>query len=395
MSRLSIGFILMSFLSSFGDTLFLTGLPLYFYKESGGSVLQTTYVSIAITISVLLTRKWIIHFNKKHPLLITAYGEIAMAGIEAIVLVAYLIFKSKWIVLAGVFPLAVTYNFYAPAKFLKLQDYFFKTDVFYLTAWQSAANRFGILTAIFVSGWIVIHWGIEGILIIDGLTFLIFGLMVLWGYRVFPTRTEAAVLPDLPNSVATENIIPPSALAFSLILISVGTLFTSWEVASSIAISSKVSSFGVDKMGAMRAIVGGLGVIVGLLISRYAKQWSFHIWTFSLFILTLGLSVVGAFGNEAIYVLFFFGGILACINLPVERGIYERVKLQGGDDTFFISGQWIYNAALSLCLIPIGYLSDSNTIPALNALQISSLTILVVGLLGGYVIYRHLVGVRS
>ena len=394
MNMVSVAFILLSFLSSFGDTLFLTGLPIYFYKVSGGSILETTYVSIAITITVLLTRKWIISFNKKHPLLITAYGELTMAAIEAVILVAYFFCHSKWIVLAGVFPLAMTYNFYAPAKFFKLQDYFFKSDVFYLTAWQSAANRFGVLAAIFVSGWVVLHWGLNGILIIDGLTFLFFGAMVLWGYRLFPERVEAAVVSE-DSGKADANIIPKGALGFGLVLIAVSTLFASWEIASSIAVSSKITFMDVDKIGVLRAIIGGLGVFAGLFISRHAQKFSFPIWVFTLFILTFGLLVTGHFGSEAIYVLFFFGGVLACIGLPVQRGIYERVKLQGGDDTLVTSGQWIYNAALSLSLIPIGYFSDHNLVPSLNALQISAGTILVVGLFGGFIIYKGLRGVPA
>jgi hypothetical protein len=234
-----------------------------------------------------------------------------------------------------------------------------------------------------LSGFVVIKFGIIGILTLDGASFILFGLAMF-----FSRARIANVFPKENN--------PQSSLSgrhnvkIALILISVFVLFSNWEQSSSVATASKITLLQIDYVSALRALFSGLGVIAGVLISRYFIKLSYRFWVATIFVLTVGVFLcAGRLPIQTSYILFFGGGLVSCLALPVRKEIYRSIDSAGGDHNKVVSYQLVYNAALSFSLLPIGYLADSSAL-SINALQISVGTILITGLLGGSLIYLGL-----
>ncbi len=389
----SVVFILLCYLSSFGDAIFLSGIPVFFYQESGGSILETTYVSVAIIVTVIIARKWIVHFNKKSPLLMTAVGEVLMGCIEIVLIVLYHFTHSKWVIIVGVFPLALVYNFYVPIKFFRLQDHFFPGDTFFLTSIQSAAFKIGTLSGIFISGFIVLSYGIYGVLVIDSLSFFLFGIAMYVAYRVLKVssmkKNEAEKPKESPISLITNNVV----LVVVFISISMATLFTSWEQASAIAVASKITHFAVDKSSLMRAYIGAMGMLSSLFFVKIFSRHNLYLWFVTLFVLAIVLTVLGSvLPYFAVDLLFFFGGVLSVLVLPIQRSVYKALEVKNLNFAEVAAKHWIYNSALGLSLIPIGYFCDRITTPVFNDLQMSMMLVLFFGCVGGLVIYKRQIG---
>jgi len=384
-------FILISFFSSFGDTLFLAGVPLYFYKASGGSIAETAYLPIVITIAIFLSKRVIFDLNKKHPLQLTAYGEILMGAIEILLIGIVWHYPSQWVILIGTLPLAVIYNVYAPAKFFRIQEYFFKEDVFHLTTWQSAANRLGTLAAIFLSGWIVVHSGIIGILAVDCASFLLFGGFALLYLRRFSNSAQPVSGNKAQVTEKHALNLKVTALKWLLPLISLSTFFVTWDRSSVVATAATTTGLSVDSLSIYKALFGAAGIILGVVVGKLGERAGLYAWCAGLFLGTIGIACIGGNPIPVAYFLFFIAGLVSCIANPVLKTIYSEVSRLGGDGISVSTGHWIYNSVLSFSLLPIGILTEK--VHFLNALQISALAVAVIGALGGAVILKTLNGV--
>lgn len=186
----NISLLFLTAISSFGDVVFLTGVPLYLYRSSGGRLTETTYIMFLITLTVFLMKRYIIKINKKNPLLVIGWGEISMAGIELLLLGCYSVFHSKWIVVFGTVPLAALYNTYAPSKKYRIQEYFFENDLHFWTAIQSGFDRMGRLLGVACSGLLAEQQNLSFILLIDASSFLFFWWF-LFGYLSFFYKTKS------------------------------------------------------------------------------------------------------------------------------------------------------------------------------------------------------------
>src|SRR5262245_39140480 len=104
-------FLAVSFLSSAGDAIFLAGIPLFLFQDSG-SVTATTLVPFAIILTVIAAQH-LVRKTTSDAVSLVAYGELAMGGLEFVVIGLYSVWPSKWLIVAAVVPLALIYNYYA------------------------------------------------------------------------------------------------------------------------------------------------------------------------------------------------------------------------------------------------------------------------------------------
>jgi hypothetical protein len=112
-------FLLLTFLSSFGDTLFLAGVPLYLYSKTN-SVSYSFLVPIVITITLLVVRTFAKKFQNYDSLSLVGIGEFSMFAIEIGIIFIHYFLQSPWVIIIGLIPLAAVYNVYAAAKFMAL-----------------------------------------------------------------------------------------------------------------------------------------------------------------------------------------------------------------------------------------------------------------------------------
>lgn len=386
-----IGFILLSFLSSFGDSVFLSGVPLYLYKSGGNSIFDTTLVTVAITLTVIVARKPIARINSQHPLLVTGVGELLMGLVELMLLAAYIIYSSKWLIVLGVIPLALIYNSYGAAKFYRIQDYVFGDDSHFYVSLQSAANRIGMLMGVAASGWLVTRSGVKSILLVDSASFLFYGIIVIYLF----SRSRVSK-PELSKSNSIKTFAQKSLIGISrnyisygLVFMFVAGLFTTWEQASSVAIVSKLSTLPLDQVSRSRAILSGVGILAGLVSARFFPRMLYSTWLVSILILTIGVSLLaGASLPIVTVILFFAGGLLASITVPVQR---ELFSLAGGSEegkSALAATYWIYGAGLKLMIAPITWIAESKLVSFLNSLQSVTTLIFLVGIVGGYLISK-------
>ena len=378
-------FIALSFLSSFGDSLFLFGVPLFLYKMSG-QIVETTYVPLIISLMILLTRPLIIKANKLNPLKVVGFGEILMGLVELVILLAFIKFESRWLVIAGVFPLAIIYNFFYTPKFYGLQDYFFDRQTFHFTAWQSAFIRAGYFLGIVLSGYLVTNYGLIEILAIDILSFLSFGIFILYfeSKGIRPSKDEV-------QDNSQETALHPGLVTYSIIFATVSTLFLTWDNSTSISTASKLLKLNLDYSTYWKVGLGLMGLGTGVLASKFLKTKAFSIWIGTILVATLCTLVTYQLSKELSFaVIFFFERVIANLTIPIQRETYRQVELSGGDRKSVEANQFIFTAVFTLVLAPMIFLIENYPTGVLNTLQITSVSILLIGSLGGILIYRLL-----
>jgi hypothetical protein len=392
----SIYFVILSFLSTLGDTLFLAGVPLFFYSSAqSNAMIGTAYLPVIITLSIFAAKRFITKSNQRDPVKLTAWCEIAMGIIELIILGIFLLSESKSVILFGIIPLAFIYNIYAPSKFFKLQSIFFQKNVFYWTTWQSAMNRLGVLTGVALSGYILVNHGIKSILIVDALTFLFYGSALLALGKLVKTQNLRDDEKQEPSKLVTD--LPQFSkiqINYFMVLISLSTLFLVWERSSIVAITDQLNIFTIDTGSYYRAILGFAGVGTGLLVSKYLLNKAINIWITVLTSIFVFSSLGTLLGLEVIIcIMFYLGGILATLSLPVQRHLYHSIKENGGDDSFVMTNHWVYNALISLSLFPINFISSDSvaiSVGTSNTFAFTVISILGFGAIGGYIVLKKM-----
>ena len=378
----AIPFLFLSSLSYFGDTLFLFGIPLYLYKISG-EVTETTYIGLAISLAILITRPLIVKANLHNPLKIVAYGEILMAILELFLIVAFIVLGSRWVLIAGVFPLAIVYNFFYVAKNYKLQDYFFDKDSFYLTSLKSAFDKFGQFAGMILSGIFVVNYEIYYLIFIDLLSFLVFGLFILSFYKK-DIKTGNAHREELEKISG----VSPKVIFISMVMAVMASYFMMWDRGTSTSIASKLLGLNLDIVIYFKVLTGGAGLLLGVFFSKYFRKSILYIWLSSILIATVGgLLTYGEGGSIAFFLIFFSGGILTSLTTPILRDSYLQIELNGGNRAKVEANQFVYTSLFTISLTPMTYLLEHYQILNLNLLQSSTLFILLLGGIGGGIIY--------
>lgn len=382
--------ILLSLVSSIGDTLFLTGIPLYFFVSGEGNIVDTTYVAIAITITIVLFQKPIRKINMDgNPLFIVGIGEMTMGAIEIIILILFIYFKSKWILLAAVFPLALVYNFYAASKFFKIQDYFFHSDDMFLTSIQSAAIKLGRVFGISLVAYILKSGGIEQIILLDAISFFIFGSYILMNYFI---KGSIAFIPfskkepssNIPNCNLTEKKVQ-----FGLMIWGMAKLLGAWEGASSQAIFAKNSLLSLIDIGNLRAVMTGIGIVIGIMFAKYFKKIIVNAWFLSILVSTVGMLFSFRLAPEFTIVIFYLcAGFGLSTTVPIMRMIYKFYEEQGTDSNYIMMKQWVYGSVISLLILPLGMISDLNIVKLNINIELTFLSMSIIGLASGFVMVK-------
>ncbi len=380
-------FLFLSVLSKFGDTVFLVGLPIHLYKLGGGSILSSTYLSLVITLTILGASKLVISVNAKNPLLISGLGEVGMFLIEMLLLASIKVFgESEFIVLIFIVPLALTYNLYASAKFFQLQDYFFTNRLFYWTTIQSVLSQLGLLLGIISASYLETFFGLTGLLVVDAVSFLAFGLPMIFYYRKGLEPQEIASASDLSNS---EKLDKRTAVLL-IYLITGASLFLSWETASALSTASSSFAYELTTLGFMRGVLGVGGLALGLLISRSSPRTSALVWTISLVVgLPLTFCLTFWHAASALSLLFFCTGLISALGVAIQRQVFYSLKTSSLEFSKLNSLQWIYESVLALLVTPIGYLCDLRG-TMLLPIQIALLSLVIFGGFGSWITTKNL-----
>ncbi|MBI2519037.1 MAG: hypothetical protein HYV97_01410 [Bdellovibrio sp.] len=385
-------FLALSLLSRFGDTVFLVGLPIHLYKLGGNSILSSTYVNLLITLTILTAHKLVLKVNAKNPLFVAGAGELVMFFIELVLLAVISITgESQTLILLFVIPLALTYNLYAPAKFFQLQDYFFVNKPFFFTTLQSILSSIGVILGILASGYIEHHFGLTGLLWVDALSFLAFGIpMLMYYYR----KLEPVVTVHGIESPAA--ILSKGQIKFLICLLTASSLFLSWETASLLSVSAKSFGMQLTTLGFMRSVWGAIGLLIGLWLSAQTARIAISSWAFCLILLvplTIGFSSL----NPALTLPIFFMaiGVISSLAISIQRLVFRSLDESSAVFSKLNSMQWIYESALAIFITPIGYLSDHAFEIYLLPLHVAIIALFVIGGLGSLVTTKLLLGKQN
>ncbi|MBI3535330.1 MAG: hypothetical protein HY072_07580 [Deltaproteobacteria bacterium] len=383
-----------SFFASIGDTVFLVGVPLYLFQSFHQSLLASTIVSFLITITVLFASKWIIKINEGNPLSLTAKGELTMGLIELSLLIIFkTIDSSPWVIIAGIIPLALTYNTYAASKFFRIQEYVFPKNILLLTTIQSAILRIGMLVGVGLAGVILTDFGLTGILVFDLSSFITAGVVYLWLSRQKENKTLVNVDKNQTTQKDTLNFtLTTKEIYLCLALVFVGLLFLSWEQAASIATSVTVTGIDIKLTSILRALAGGVGVLLATIIIHIKPNWMFSSWKLGIFAVTfvvMFLGWSGSFGKICgTLLLFCFGAFVATIQTPVQKAIYNAASSLMLYKKHLAAQQMVLRSVLTLSLPLIAFSADKWSCITFDALQISLSLIVLVGMGGGFLLRR-------
>lgn len=379
----SLSFLFLSFLSQMGDCIFLSGIPLYLYKESG-SLLETSYVTIVITICVFLFKKYIKKSLDKNPLKVTGIGELSMGIVETVFLILFIFLESKYIIMISVFPLAIIYNIYAPSKFLYIQKYFFKSKEFQLTTIQSVVNKTGVFAGVIISGYLVENGGVKLILLADIFTFLIYGISMLIFYRLLDDEVN-----DDEKKVSSEQESMMDWGSRSkpvyVIALFVFTLIATVEQASMISILSRFLNVGLDYASYIKSIMTFIGLLVGTFLSFKFFKRVFNIWI-ACFVLILTLSLFLDKVNF-IYVILVLIGVIGSLSIPIQKDFYKGLSLSGKDDKKFAANIWVLQSFERLSVAPIMIILEKLNLYELNEISFMFVLVFLVGISYGTGIY--------
>jgi MFS family permease len=368
----ALSYLIASFLDNIGDYIFLSSIPLFFYKWGGDSVLFSTFVSVLITVVILIGRKTMINFSRINPLDLVFRGELTMGSIEIAFLVLFSITHFEWLVLVLFVVLALIYNLYAPTKIYRLQEFFFHEKLEYYTSIQSSLNKIGILIGIGLSGYILEKFGIKGVLICDALGFFIFALML------FFYKNEKIVSKVIENKVAEENNDSLKNAVLFFIIIIAYSLFISWGQSTLLPTLNKVTGKSFTELSILRATLSILGMIVTLILIKKNVKLINKLSLLAMFSVTI-ISPVLVFVSPEIYMtfLFFIFGVLATVSTSFSKSIFkvlDKKNYFNGQNTATI--YWIYSSLLKFTLPLYGLFIDTYVSLSFYAYSIWLMTVI-------------------
>lgn len=388
-----------SFISSFGDALFLTGVPLYLYEYGGKSVFFALLFSLVINLTVVLSKKLIIQLNRKSAWSLVAAGELSMAAAEIMLLVAFFLFPSHFVLFPGIFILALIYNAYAAAKFYRLPQDFFQDNTPKQATIQSSFYRAGTLAGIIAAGPLYGLGGLPAIMIADILSFLTFGLFVLWTgkSKSTPIQTDEPKSSHQDNNATTKSPNNQNQnLKKTLFYICFSSLILSWEQSALLPIINQTFGTPLSSASIERGIYGIIGVLLGVFIGRRSQHLSLSIWKTSL---TVGLGFIFIFlfieSSLNRLLIFFVFGLIGSFAISSQR----ELQLQAAKSTQTNTGEllakiWIANSCTKFFLPLVGLLSDRFA-SFLNPIQLSILGLVALGSVGTVGTYFFIKGPKT
>ncbi|MGE3611033.1 MAG: MFS transporter [Bacteriovoracaceae bacterium] len=378
--------LLLTFISSIGDTIFLVGLPLHLYKSSDQSFTSTTIISILIYLTVFIFSKVIIKIHSiGNPIKTVAWGEITMGMIEILTLLIYNHQNSNVVLIISIIPLALVYNLYAVPKFYELQDYFCNGEVTKYTALMSFFREAGVFTGITAASFIIEYYSIKEALILDSISFLFYGIILL-AYKSKSKNSHLKNQQTKPNSASNFEDL---SLKNFLIISSISSFFLAWQQSSSIPVINNSFNISFDSIGLMRVIFGVTGLGIGILILNLnysIKKFWIHT-TLAVLIIVL---ISYLFDNYIIAVtVFVILGTLKSSNDAARKSYYVNC-LNKGIYPKLASIQWTVESLTKMSLIPLAFVMDSFFKGNRYTLLIYLGFLLVCGALTGLLNYEYI-----
>lgn len=350
-------YLLLSFFSGLGDTVFLSGVPLYLFQLGNSQLSYAALVPFTIIATIVIFKKLIFAINHLNPIKLVALGEIAIGVIEVLILVLVDFVDKKEVVLViGLIPLALIYNLYSASKRLKIQDYFFKKNRIVLNGFHSTSDRVGRIVGVFVAGNLLANAGIKGILIFDAISFFAFGGFMLLYYQ-YGDRNPAPVTLGLSDEEV--NVIPTNrAFEFSLFVGLIAlNLAASWESSSLLPAVQKTSQLPIDTLSGVKALSAAAGMILGLGIIKLKPN----------VISTMAMALVIFYSFLCIIELspyYFFVissvgfGLLGILSVSIQRGFIKKLSVEGRSFSEVATRFWYLQVLTGLTVLPLNFSLD-------------------------------------
>lgn len=351
----SIVLLVLTLLSSIGDTIFLVGLPLHLYKTTNQSFASTTLISILIYLTVFLFGRLIIKINsQKNPLEIVAFGEISMGVVELITLVIYFVTKSELVLILAVVPLALIYNLYAVPKFFEIQDFFHKGEVVKFTSLISFFREAGVFLGVIIGSFLIQYHSIFEVLLVDAASFILYGVILL----MYRNNTLDRKSFEQTKTKTIEDTKGISSLRHFLIVSSISGFFLAWQQSSSIPVVNHSFHLPFDQISIFRTIAGLIGLALGVIIINLNFDIS-KIWKN-----TACMVLVFIFGSYfvnsyvVVFTLFLVFGLLKSTTDAAKKSYYLNCKAQ---DMYpnLAAVQWTVESLSKISLIPLALAMDA------------------------------------
>ncbi len=387
-------FLAFSFVSSFGDAVFLTGIPLYLYTQSG-SLTASALLPVVIAVTILLFRHPIAGASEVNPVLLTGLGELTMVGLELVILF-FIPFTNHTLLLSvATIPLAVAYNIYGSAKFFRVQEYFFEQNMVFWTALQGIGNKVGFIAGGGASALILAKSGLAGLIVIDLASFLAFGLFMLFLY-LFGHRTKIYKQESSSSPTSEKTPILPRNLSGlgGIGAMSAITLLLVWERSSLIPSATLALGTTSEFTAELRTIiVVGAMLLATVLLRLNAARLSQYFFAGLIFLAVGVLMTLIRETQTAGFAILLLGiGCIMATQLPLQKLIYNSFEIDEKHKSRLIANHWIWTSALTLLLLPINYFfSDLGHMTLVCMLG----SILFIGGLGGIAVAEYLIGQRS
>lgn len=377
-------YLLFSFLSALGDTVFLFGIPLYLYQENGKQLSYSALVPFIIILTIFIFKKFIFKVNHLNALFLVATGELAMGIIELLLLVSLAFFNnSSVVILLMLIPLALTYNIYSASKRLKIQDYFFIENKVFLNGIHSTLDRLGRLCGFFLAGLILDKFSIFGLILFDSITFFSFGLFSLFYYITSKSNPHLKSLSTEDNE---QDIIPNSSLQTKLIFIFLITLnlFLSWENSSFVPSIQRESNISIFSLAESKALLNLVGLVFGLVIIKFlTKNISQMLYFFIALLLT---TLLFTNGIVLFYAISLIVGVFSIILVSFQRGLIKKFANNKRSLSEVSTNFWYFQVVTSFSILPINFLSDK--FDFLKSNNILILCYLLIGIMIGFIISK-------
>jgi hypothetical protein len=380
----TVAFLLLTFLSSFGDTLFLAGIPLYLFNRTS-SVSFSLLVPVVITITLLLVRPYLKKVQSGNQVMLVAKGELAMFAVEAAMILAHSVLQSPWVIIAGLVPLAAIYNSYAGAKFMTLPNYFERAPHATFSAAHSWCLRVGALVGALASGFLISEFGAMGLLLGDSISFLLMGGFLLLAMRIwkkdFAIGDGKALEIVSQKSPANFNIKFAQRLPKLLLsLIVFGAVTLTWERSTSAAFLSVLPGYSIESAGFQRAVWNFTGLMTGFILLSAFSRYQMIAWSISIFaVLLLGTLSFALSPFLSFPMMCFAAGFLGVLQVPSIRSAFKLLTETHGYEENFSHSFWPISSALGILLLPVGLLTDFFSGFSNEKLAISSSLLLTLG----------------
>ncbi len=375
-----------TFISSIGDTLFLVGLPVYFYKSGDGNLLHATFVSIFINLIVFISRKFIIKLHTTSSYIkVVAYGEIIMGVTELIILILFNTFNQKWILLVGIIPLALLYNIYAVPKFYHIQDSFETRNIIRYTSMLSFFREFGMFSGILIVGFLMEHYTINEIIIVDAMTFIIYGLFILLSKKKQDTESSSSKGNQVLKRKGDEDPDLRLSMRQFFITSSFVACFFSWGQSSAVSVINNWISLPYDQITFVQFISGGVGVTLGFkFVTIINKKNMLRFWSIFSYVGVL-LTIITSYSMQSlsIIILFFTLGFLKAISDATKKLVYDW-QISIGNEHKVSSIQWTYEAFIKISLVPLAYIANLYYKNSGQLMALYLISLLLIATLFGY-----------